>query len=96
MSGRAVQATIRHILGRSKGRLVDEIKELVQRQLLPKTMADWAEEVRALRNIGAHPDETVESVSEEDARAIVRFAGYFIQYMIQIPHEINKYRKDKT
>jgi hypothetical protein len=83
------------MVGASKGKLVEEIKELVRQQKVPKTMGDWADEVRELGNIGAHPDESEKVVSPQDAKDVVRFARYFILYAIDIPHEIDEYKKSR-
>lgn len=93
MARRAIQATIRSMLGKSQGQLRDEITKLVEMQMLPKTMGEWAGEVRELGNVGAHPDEIEKHVAPEDAKAIVRFTRYFILYAVDIPHEIDEYRK---
>jgi hypothetical protein len=56
MARRAVQATSRHLLGKKVGTLNDEIKVLVDKQIIPKAMGDWATHVRLLGADGAHPD----------------------------------------
>lgn len=90
MAGRALQPALKD-KGARKDRLVDQIRELGSAGILPKPMLEWAEEIRILRNIGAHPDEEVE-VTPHDAKDIVKFTDYFLIYTYDLPREIEAYK----
>jgi hypothetical protein len=93
MARRALQATTRS-LGAKKGWLVNEIKELGPegKGILPKALVDWATAVRELGAVGAHPDEDDHPVAKEDAEDVVRFTGYFLDFVYTIPHEIAEFQ----
>lgn len=93
MARRAVQVITRSLLPKSTAALRDEIDELVNRQDLPRSMGEWAHEVRLLGNVGAHPDAAVFGASEEDARQVVAYVGYLILYLVDIPQEIAQQKK---
>jgi hypothetical protein len=93
MARRAVQVITRSFLPKSTADLRAEIDELVKRQELPKSMGEWAHEVRLLGNVGAHPDAVVTGASEADARQVLTYVGYLILYLIDIPQEIAEHKK---
>lgn len=97
MAGRSLQAAVRQ-LGATPGNLKDEINELGTKGILPKSMVDWAQEIRIIRNIGAHPDPLETSVDPDDAKDIVKFLDYFLVYTYNLPKEIQDYkaRRGKT
>lgn len=91
MAGRALQAALKE-QGAKKERLVDQIKELGSADILPKPMIEWADEIRTLRNIGAHPDNHEVGVGSQDAKDVVKFTDYFLIYTYNLPEEIKEYR----
>lgn len=95
MAGRALQAAVRG-MGASSGQLQKEIDELGEKGILPRSMVEWAHEIRIIRNIGAHPDSVDTSVSPEDAKDIVKFLDYFCIYTFNLPKEISEYRERRN
>jgi uncharacterized protein DUF4145 len=91
MAGRALQAALKD-KGAKKDRLVDQVKELGTAGILPKPMEEWAEEIRILRNIGAHQDDEEVEVDAQDAKDIVKFTDYFLIYIYNLPREIEGYK----
>ncbi len=95
--GVTLQAATRE-MGAAPRQLAGEIDELGKKGVLPAAMTEWAHEIRALRNIGAHPDATETSVEAKDANDIVKFLDYFLIYVYNLPKEIEQYRtrRDKS
>jgi hypothetical protein len=84
---------------RSKGAqgstLNQETKDLVTKGILPPIMSEWADEVRELRNTAAHPGLGQEATSAKDANDVVQFLDFLLRYLIDLPHQIEEYRKRK-
>lgn len=95
MAGRSLQAAVRQ-LGAKPGKLKGEIDELGAKGILPKSMVDWAEEIRVIRNVGAHPDPIETSVDPDDAKDIVEFLDYFLVYSYNLPKQIQDYKARRT
>ncbi|RMD63064.1 DUF4145 domain-containing protein [Candidatus Parcubacteria bacterium] len=89
MARKAVERAIGHIAPDLSGPLGNRLKALRKRGDIPQALLDWADEVKALGNIGAHDTET----TEEDARQAVSFAEMFLTYMFTLPEEIRRRRK---
>ena len=92
MAGRALQAATRH-LGAKPGKLNNEIDQLGENGILPKSMVEWTHEIRLLRNIGAHPDAVETAVEEDDAKDVVEFLDYFLVYTYDLPKQIEDYKE---
>ena len=74
MAGSAVDAMLKEC-GLQKGSLYDRIDEAVEQQVLTKSMADWAHDVRLGSNRPRHADEKAPHISREEAAQSVEFAG---------------------
>lgn len=98
MARRAVQAGVRAKGGKAKkgDALAGEIDSLKAQGLLTADLAAWAHEVRALGNLGAHPDGDIEELPEQDAREAVNFANYFLTYVFTLPHQIEQSKQRRT
>ena len=70
-----------------------EIDSLVTMRVLSPIMGQWAHEVRELGNDSAHPKPGQSPTTPEDARDIVQFLDYCLNYLYTIPHQIAEYRK---
>lgn len=75
--------------------LKQEIDNLAKKGILPPIMKDWSNEVRLLGNISAHPQPGEEETSPEDANDIVEFLNFLLNYLYDLPKQINDYRKRK-
>jgi Domain of unknown function (DUF4145) len=91
MARRAVQAATR-AAGAKPGHPVDEIKQLQSVGKLTTLLADWANEVRLLGNVGAHPGDDV-PVTAADARQVTDFAFQLATHLFTFPAEIEEHRK---
>ncbi|MDB4982082.1 MAG: hypothetical protein JWM82_2834, partial [Myxococcales bacterium] len=94
MARRAVQAATRD-LGAAHGSLYEEVKELGAKGLLTTSLVDWALHVKAIGNVGAHPDPVDGDVTANEARDAVSFAEYFLIYSYSVPADIARKRGQK-
>lgn len=73
--------------GETAGVLADRLKSLAVKGVLIQTLAEWAKEVRMVGNAGAHFD-PIESVSKEDADALIAFVRELLRYLYELPAEL--------
>lgn len=92
MARSSLQAALR---GRgAKGKdLYGEIDDLASKGILPPTIQDWSHEVRELARSSAHPQPEDEEVSAEDATDVVQFLDYLMEYLYDLPKQIQDYRQ---
>ncbi len=92
MARSALQSALRE--HKAEGRtLKKEINDLASKGILPPLMKDWSDNVRELGNDTAHPTPTAAATSPQDARDVVRFLGFLLDYLYNLPHKIEEYRK---
>lgn len=91
MARSALQIALRE-QGASGRNFRDEIESLASQGVLPAIMKDWAHEVRGLGNDSAHPVVDQAPTDPRDARDIVEFLDFFLQYSYSLPKKINDYR----
>lgn len=95
MCRRALQNSIIE-KGAKKDRLVDQIDELYQNQIITKDIKDWAHEIRLTGNIGAHPDEDgLEDVTQKDADELLKFMEEHLNYVYVMPSIVAEKRAKK-
>ena len=87
----ALQAALRDQQATGKS-LKNEIDDLATKGLLPPIMKDWAHNLRELGNDSAHPDPTSCGAAPRDARDIVYFLDYLLEYLYTLPKRIDEYR----
>jgi len=73
--------------------LKKEIEDLASKGILPPIMKEWSDEVRELGNESAHPAPGQPAANPEDARDIIEFLDYLLEYLYTLPHQIEQYRK---
>jgi hypothetical protein len=76
--------------------LKHEIDDLAARGILPPHMKDWAHELRELGNESAHPDPGQTKTNGGDARDVIEFLDFMLQYLYDLPHQIEQYRKRRS
>jgi Domain of unknown function (DUF4145) len=87
MARRAVQG-IAVERGAKDGKLNAQLKELEAQTTLHPTMVEWANHIRLLGNVGAHPGaDGLETVSEDEAREVVRFLDELLRWLYELPAE---------
>lgn len=87
----ALQATLREKQARGKT-LKDEIHDLASQGILPPLMRDWSDNVRELGNVPAHPEPGQPATAREDARDVVEFLNFLLEYLYTLPKGIDDYR----
>ena len=70
-----------------------EINDFAMKGELPPLMKDWADNVRALGNESLHPNPGGKPTDPQDARDIVQFLDFFLEYFYTLPHRIRAYRQ---
>ena len=78
------------------GNLRAEIDDLARKGLLPPVMQQWSHELRDLGNESAHPKPGGAGTAAKDAKDVVRFLDYFLQFLYTLPHDITEYRKRRN
>lgn len=94
MARSALQSALRD-QGAAGRNLKSEIDDLATKGLLPSIMKEWSNNVRELGNESAHPSPEQEPTEPLDARDIVQFLDYLLQYLYNLPHQIEEYRGRK-
>ncbi|MBU0676855.1 MAG: DUF4145 domain-containing protein [Verrucomicrobia bacterium] len=74
------------------GGLKREIDDLAAKGILPPIMKDWSDNVRELGNESAHPKPEQEATDPQDARDVVRFLDFLLEYLYDLPHQIEEYQ----
>jgi len=82
MARRAIQAAAID-KGAQKEKLVEQINELEEKEIITKELKEWATVVRWVGNDAAHPGN--EEVSKEDAEDILKLAEQFLNVIYVTP-----------
>ena len=70
-----------------------EIEDLSSKGILPPIMKDWSDNIRELGNDSAHPKPGQPPTEPRDAKDIVNFLDFLLEYLYTLPHRIEQYRK---
>ena len=95
MARSAMQVALRDCGGTGKS-LRQEIDDLADCGILPPHMKEWAHELRELGNESAHPDPTQSGTNPQDAKDVIEFLDFTLQYLYNLPHQIGEYRARRT
>lgn len=95
MARSALQLTLRKQDAKGKT-LKDEIDDLSSKGLLPPIMNEWAHELRELGNESAHPFPDGNATEPQDAKEVVKFLDFLLEYLYSLPQQIGKYRLRKN
>ena len=96
MARSAVQFVVRE-RNAKKGVLKDQIDDLISKGVLHPLMKDWADEVRIVANESAHPEAPIpEDATPQDSRDIVNFLDLLLNYLYDLPKQIENYQQRKT
>lgn len=92
MARSALQIALRDQKAEGKT-LYKEIDNLAEKGILPPIMQDWAHNVRELGNDSAHPKPDQKPTNPKDARDILQFLDFLLEYLYTLPKKINDYRE---
>lgn len=92
MARSALQLALRYNNARGNN-LKQEIDDLAAKGILPQIMKEWSDKVRDLGNDSAHPTPSKGPTVPHDARDIVKFLDFLLQYLYNLPHDIKQYRE---
>jgi hypothetical protein len=96
MARRAVQGVAVE-QGAKDATLNAQLRELKATATLHPTMVEWADHIRLLGNVGAHPGaDGLETVSEDEAREVVRFLDELLRWLYELPAETAAARAART
>lgn len=92
MCRRALQTSVIE-KGAKKDRLIDQIDELFDNDVITGDIKDWAHEIRLAGNIGAHPDKDgLNDVTAQDAKEMIDFMEEYLNYVYIMPSKVEEKR----
>ncbi len=91
MARSALQSALREQDAEGKS-LYNEIEDLSEKGILPLIIKEWAHNVRALGNDAAHPQVDQEATDPKDAKDIVNFLDFLLEYLYTLPKKIRDYQ----
>lgn len=91
MARSSLQAALRD-KGAKGSSLKAEIDNLAETGLLPPIIKEWSHNVRELGNDSAHPKPDQAPAVPKDAKDIVQFLDFLLEYLYDLPKRINDYR----
>lgn len=89
MFGRALEALCRDVLG-AKIMLGPGVTMLKDKGFIDERIYDWSQQLRAFRNLAAHPDEI--SVSKEDAEDLQSFVYAIFEYIYDLTDRYEEFK----
>lgn len=92
MARSALQLALRDNKAEGKN-LKHEIEYLADKAILPPIMKEWSNNVRELGNDSAHPRPKQEATDAQDAKDVVQFLDFLLEYLYDLPNQIEQYRK---
>ena len=63
---------------------------------MPPIIKEWSHEVRDLGYDTAHPKPDQPPTTPEDAKAVVGFLDFLLEYLYNLPEQIKSYREKKN
>ena len=75
--------------------LKKEIEDLSNKGILPPIIKEWSDNVRELGNESAHPQPGQPPTEPKDAKDIVQFLDFLLEYLYTLPKRIQEYRSRK-
>lgn len=94
MARSAMQSAMRG-KGATGPNLKQEIASLAALGVLPPLMREWADELRELGNDSAHPTPEQAGTNPRDAKDVIRYLDFLLEYLYDLPKQIEDYRSRK-
>lgn len=77
--------------GAKKKYLFDQLNELGSKKTISKELQRLGHSIRSIGKYGAHPKEDeLDKVTEGDAKEILDFLGYFLEYVFVMPKRVEE------
>jgi hypothetical protein len=76
-----------------KGMFASRVQSLVSKDIIPKSVSDWATEIRIIGNDAAHEES---SPTEEDIQQAAEFVEAFLEYIFTMPARVEKRKSSKS
>lgn len=89
MCGRALEGICVHF--KVKRTLAAGLKDLLDQDIIDRRLFNWGDELRKVRNLGAHA--TTESVSKQDARDVLDFVHAITEYVFVLNEQFDRFMK---
>ena len=89
MIGRTLEAVCNHENAQGRN-LAQKLNDLAQKDKIPNTLVEMAQQLRELRNLGAH--EAEDEVTETDVPIIIDFVEAILEYLYVAPAKIEAVR----
>ncbi len=90
MARRALQTTC-NLKGATKSTLEQQVDEII-----PEDMKELAHEIRQWGNLGAHPDQIIKDIIDEDAEKIIDFAEMLFKHFFILPYEVQQIKNKRN
>ena len=88
MCGRAIEGICVH--HKTKGKTLNNgLKDLLDKEIIDKRLYNWGDELRKLRNLGAHA--TGEKVPQQDASDVLIFAHAITEYVFVLTEQFREF-----
>jgi hypothetical protein len=71
--------------------LAQGIRELKEKNLIDQRRFDWSQQLKAFRDIAAHPDGT--SISREDAEDLQTFVYAIVEYIYDLTDRYEDFKR---
>jgi Domain of unknown function (DUF4145) len=89
--GRTLEAACNHEKAQGKN-LTQKLYFLANDGRIPNTLAEMAQQLKELRNLGAHDAE--HEVTNEDVPTIISFLEAILEYLSSLPQKLELYERD--
>ena len=93
MCGRALEGICMHYEAESKT-LDQGLQELRNKDIIDKRLHQWGDELRKVRNLGAHA--TTERIGSEDAQDVLDFLRAIIDYVFVLNERFEHFMNRRT
>ena len=91
VAGRAIKIALQ-TNGSQGNSLKEEIDSLVTQGILPQLMREWASKIKELNNDPMQLSTNHAASQPADAKELVYYLDILLQYIYDLPHQINEYR----
>jgi uncharacterized protein YutE (UPF0331/DUF86 family) len=92
MFGRALEAVCKDALGTTKITLGKGVEMLKEKGIIDNRLYDWSQQLRVFRNLAAHADADMSSISRQDAEDLQSFVYAIIEYVYDLTDRYEEFK----